>query len=459
MTLTSELTKIQYSGNDSTTVFAITYIFYADADLRVILVDSSGVETVLTDTVHYSLSGGDGTTGSLTMVTAPATGETLVIKSDADDIQETDFPLGGNLRSLSIEGEMDKIVRLVQQKGEILSRVPKFKESSLISGITFPEILALGTLRWNAAGDDLEAVVFGDGSGLTDIVFDTTPQLGGNLDVNGFTVDGRDPSTDGTKLDTIETAATADQTDAEIKTAYENNADTNEFSNAEQSKLAGIEASADVTDETNVVSALNGATLSAVTVATDDLVVIQDTSDSDNIKTVTTQAIADLAAGSSWTNTGPITLATGSPTVVTLASSLSDINEIEIYLDDPSTNTNSQTPLIQLGDSGGLEATGYDGNTTNTGASSTASDAFSSGFQNTPNAQWASTSAGHMKMQLSHMGSNVWTFRGGANLDGSGRTMTGTGIKTLSGTLTQFALTTTGGTATYDGGTAYARYR
>jgi len=46
------------------------------------------------------------------------------------------------------------------------------------------------------------------------------------------------------KLVGIETAATADQSDAEIKAAYENNADTNEFSDAEQTKLAGIEVNA-----------------------------------------------------------------------------------------------------------------------------------------------------------------------------------------------------------------------
>lgn len=54
----------------------------------------------------------------------------------------------------------------------------------------------------------------------------------------------------------IESGATADQTDGEIKTAYENNADTNEFSDAEQTKLSGIETSADVTDNTNVEAAL-----------------------------------------------------------------------------------------------------------------------------------------------------------------------------------------------------------
>lgn len=73
------------------------------------------------------------------------------------------------------------------------------------------------------------------------------------------TVDGRDVSTDGTKLDTIETSATADQTNAEIKTAYEANSNTNAFTDADESKLDAIEAGADVTDATNVNAA--GATM------------------------------------------------------------------------------------------------------------------------------------------------------------------------------------------------------
>ncbi len=87
-----------------------------------------------------------------------------------------------------------------------------------------------------------------DGSNLTgliaNMVEDTTPQLGGNLDTQTFTVDGRDVGTDGTKLDTVETSATADQTGAEIKSAYEGESDTNAFTDADHSKLDGIETSA-----------------------------------------------------------------------------------------------------------------------------------------------------------------------------------------------------------------------
>lgn len=67
--------------------------------------------------------------------------------------------------------------------------------------------------------------------------------LNGNVTVTG-TVDGRDIAADGTKLDGIEAGATGDQTALEIKTAYESNANTNAFTDSEQSKLAGIEAGA-----------------------------------------------------------------------------------------------------------------------------------------------------------------------------------------------------------------------
>jgi hypothetical protein len=56
------------------------------------------------------------------------------------------------------------------------------------------------------------------------------------------TVDGRNVSVDGTKLDGVETAATADQTGAEIKTAYQ--AEVSAFTDAQFTKLAAIETAA-----------------------------------------------------------------------------------------------------------------------------------------------------------------------------------------------------------------------
>ena len=113
----------------------------------------------------------------------------------------------------------------------------------------------------------------------------------GNLITSGG-VDGRDVSADGTKLDGIESGATADQTAAEIRALVESASDSNVFTDADHTKLNGIEASADVTDSTNVASALTG--LSTTTsFAGSDIIPIYDTSASAWRKgTITNGALA-----------------------------------------------------------------------------------------------------------------------------------------------------------------------
>ena len=76
-------------------------------------------------------------------------------------------------------------------------------------------------------------------------------QMSGNITMAGSqTVDGRDLSADGTKLDGIEASATADQSNAEIRSAVEAASDSNVFTDADHSKLNGIEASA-TADQSN----------------------------------------------------------------------------------------------------------------------------------------------------------------------------------------------------------------
>ena len=109
-----------------------------------------------------------------------------------------------------------------------------------------------GNLSFTRA--NLNAATF-DGSALS---------VTGNITVGG-TVDGRDVATDGSKLDGIETGATADQSDAEIKTAYENNSDTNAFTDALLSKLNGIEAGATADQSDEEIQDIVGAMFSSNT--------------------------------------------------------------------------------------------------------------------------------------------------------------------------------------------------
>ena len=98
----------------------------------------------------------------------------------------------------------------------------------------------------------------------------TTYTVGdGGLTQNNFT------NTDHTRLNGIETGATADQTAAEIRVLVEAATDSNVFTDADHTKLNAIEASADVTDTTNVVAALTAGT--NVTIAANGTISSTDT--------------------------------------------------------------------------------------------------------------------------------------------------------------------------------------
>tara|TARA_R100001463_G_scaffold22883_3_gene54882 strand:- start:6895 stop:9162 length:2268 start_codon:yes stop_codon:yes gene_type:complete len=111
-------------------------------------------------------------------------------------------------------------------------------------------------------GSNWQQAAFTLSQALANVVEDTTPQLGGDLDLNSNnitgtgglnitgnialsgTVDGRDVAADGTKLDGIESGATADQTAAEIRALVESATDSNVFTDADHTKLNSVESGA-----------------------------------------------------------------------------------------------------------------------------------------------------------------------------------------------------------------------
>lgn len=128
-----------------------------------------------------------------------------------------------------------------------------------ITGITNGQIL-----KWNASATEFQPGDDGGGltntddltEGSTNLYFtnaraDARIAAANVTDLSDVTAAGSGSiitAAERSKLTGIETSATADQTDAEIKTAYENNADTNAFTDAEQTKLSGIATAATAND-------------------------------------------------------------------------------------------------------------------------------------------------------------------------------------------------------------------
>lgn len=156
--------------------------------------------------------------------------------------------------------------------------------------------------------------------------------------------------------------------------------------------------------------------------------------------------------GASPTFVGPIDLTAGSPSLVILASGIAaGAREIVIAFESISHNFNNQGWIIQIGDLGGLETSGYIGG----GWQDVDFANNSNGYRFTDNNSVDAVTVINAVMTLQHMGNNQWSF---SALAEDFDFFAGVGTKTLTGELTQIALTTFGGSATIDSGTARIRY-
>lgn len=125
MTVSTTDNRVSYAGDGVTTVFYFPNRFLADADLVVLdVLDSTGAETIKTLTTHYTVSGaGAENGGSVTMLTAPAAGHTLVIYRDPTLTQPIDLVNGDPLNvETGIERGLDRLTTQVQRVRDLIDR-------------------------------------------------------------------------------------------------------------------------------------------------------------------------------------------------------------------------------------------------------------------------------------------------------------------------------------------------
>tara|TARA_Y100001963_G_scaffold159873_1_gene265886 strand:+ start:1485 stop:2180 length:696 start_codon:yes stop_codon:yes gene_type:complete len=140
MTVSTTTLKASYSGNGSTTAFAYTWKVFASTELKVYIRSSAGAETLKsegTGSANYAVSGVGATGGgNVTFVTAPASGETVVILRDTALTQGTDYQPADPFPAADHEDALDRLTHIVQEQQEELDR--SFKVSRT-TAITTPE--------------------------------------------------------------------------------------------------------------------------------------------------------------------------------------------------------------------------------------------------------------------------------------------------------------------------------
>lgn len=128
MTLSTTANRKEYAGDGVTTAFAFPYYFLANADIVVEQrVDSTGVSTVKALTTDYTLAGaGLAAGGTVTMLVAPPSGQTLVVYRQPAAIQGADFVTNDISAADSYERAIDLLTMLVQTLQEKLGRALVF---------------------------------------------------------------------------------------------------------------------------------------------------------------------------------------------------------------------------------------------------------------------------------------------------------------------------------------------
>ncbi len=309
-------------------------------------------------------------------------------------------------------------------------------------------------------------------------------------------------------------AITAEQ----VKTLYESNPNTNAFTDAEKTKLSGIQAGAQVNVATNISqgtrtdttvdinsSTGTGATLfgastteAGIMTATDKVKLnniqagatanqtdsylldranhtgtqpissvtnLQTSLDSKqatlvsgtNIKTINGASI--LGSGNLVINAGGIVVATAqastSGTAIDFVSIPSTVNRITVILNAVST-TGTSPLIVQLGTNSGIDSTGYAGTVSAIIGSASASVALSSGF----NLETALFAVGVYSGSIvfTRVSGNIWIGSGMIGRQDSNRNSLVAGSKTLGAVLDRVRLTTVNGTDSFDAGSVNIFY-
>ena len=172
MTISTTTISKSYSGDGSTHSFAYDFPIFAEGDLTVIIRSSAGTETVKTKDTHYIVTGAGVSTGGTVLFKyntgtssdahysstdyRPASGETVVIRSELSNTQSMNLVANDPFPAETLETNMDKIVRMVQQHDEELGRSIKLSRTNTITSSEFTENAATRaskTLGFDSSGD------------------------------------------------------------------------------------------------------------------------------------------------------------------------------------------------------------------------------------------------------------------------------------------------------------------
>jgi len=186
MTVSTTIRVIRYAGDDAETTFPYTFRILNETDMNVVLTDGDGVDTSLTLTTHFSVTGvGEETGGNVEMVTPPATGEQLTLYRVTPQTQQTEYESNSPFPAETHETALDKLTMEVQELTESMTRTVTIPISDDTESMELPneDTRANTYFYWDENGEPTTTTgtsVGGDHGALNGLDGDDHPQYHNN---------------------------------------------------------------------------------------------------------------------------------------------------------------------------------------------------------------------------------------------------------------------------------------
>ncbi len=301
--------RISYSVAQGVTqsTFTVPFEFFAEESLNVYV---DGVLKTLT--TNYTVTGGDGSTGSVTIsVTGASGGSTVVITREISLERTADFPTSGPFQIAALNTELDRIIAIAADLNDGVARSLQLTDFDVAANLTLPTVddRKGKTLAFNSVSGAVEA-----GPSISDT--QTVANASADIALLADIQDGTTATNAITNVNTIRTdVTTVSGISANVTTVAGNNANVTTVA----TDLGGSNTIGTVSGSISNVNTVGGSISDVTTVATN-------LSGTDTIGTVATNIANVNTVGGISANV--TTVAGISSNIATVASLSADITAV-----------------------------------------------------------------------------------------------------------------------------------
>ena len=351
-------TFVDYTGDGNATK-AFSFPSIQESDIKV------EVDNVLKSSgTHYNITGYTTTGGGNVVFTSgniPASPADIRIFRETDvDTAKATYTAGASVKAADLNNNQKQILFGIQEEQNQTIQTHEIKDSAVTTAkikdanVTTAKIADSNVTTAKIADSAVTSAKIADGAIVNADVNASAaiagtkiaPDFGSQNIATTGTVDGRDVSADGTKLDGIEAGATADQTNAEIRAAVEAATDSNVFTDADHTKLNGIETAATADQTASEIKTLlqsDKLTLSEInTTSTDSRYFTETESDARYFRQDSSETIA---SGQTWSSSDSFVATTAAinARIVDLIDDVGGFTAIASEQHFPNTNPQGST--------------------------------------------------------------------------------------------------------------------